>query len=401
MGLGFALVGVAPAQPSAYTAQFESWLSSGQHGQMTYLAQHVNVRLDPRVFVRGARSIICVADRYPSSVTPGDTAQLDLGHGKTLGRIARYAWGDDYHRVIKKRLFRLADTLRDAFPDHTYRVAVDTAPILEREHAGRAALGWVGKHTLLIHPKLGSWLLLGQIVTTLPIASGSHHDQPMTDHCGTCTRCVDACPTNCITPYSLDAKRCISYLTIEHRGPIDADLHPAMGNWIAGCDVCQEVCPYNHQGPVGRTSPPGGPGYDAAYTTRPPGPAIALSQILTWDGPARQKALRGSALKRIKLDMFKRNALIAAGNHLAHCENTTLQGQIQRLAQDPRESELVRVTAKQVLDRLGQQGHCPRPPRTTAGDASASPLNQVADRQRNLPQCPDDNCHHQTVQQHE
>ena len=140
--------------------------------------------------------------------------------------------------MIKKRLFRLADLLRERWPDHHYKVAVDTAPILEREHAMRAGLGWVGKHTLIIHPRLGSWLLLGQIVTTLDIQP----DEPAIDHCGTCTRCIDACPTNCIEPYQLDAQRCISYLTIEHRSLIDHEFHSAMGDWIAGCDVCQEVC---------------------------------------------------------------------------------------------------------------------------------------------------------------
>lgn len=378
-GLGFALVGVTPAQPTAHEAFFRQWLAQGKHGQMHYLANHVDKRLDPAKLLPGAKSIICVADRYAAQ-WPGDAEQGQIEDGvdqapPATGRLARYAWGADYHKVIKKRLFVLADALREKWPGHDYKAAVDTAPILEREHAQRAGLGWQGKHTLLIHPKLGSWLLLGQIVTTLEIQP---YDEPMTDHCGTCTRCIDACPTQCITPYQLDAQQCISYLTIEHRGPIAPDLHPQMGDWIAGCDVCQEVCPFNSPPPD--TPPDISPGRSTIvptdhlaghprhtlsvhprYTPRRPAPVLLLLEILNWGVADRQEAFRGSALKRIKLDMLKRNALIAAGNSLCRHHDAGLLKRVQALADDPDEPELVRLTAQQVCSRLTP----PRSPSTT------------------------------------
>jgi epoxyqueuosine reductase len=277
-----------------------------------------------------------------------------------LGRIARYAWGDDYHELIKKRLYAMADTMRRHWPDHQFRAAVDTAPLLEREHAQRAGLGWIGKHTLLIHQDLGSWMLLGQIVTTLPVEPDPHHP-PVTDHCGTCTRCIDACPTDCIRPYQLDASRCISYLTIEHRGLIEPALQPMMGDWVAGCDVCQQVCPFNDRaaglgpGQAARSDDVLTEAIHPKYQPRPPAPAMNLLEILGWDAEARQKTFTKSALKRIKLDQFKRNALIAAGNYLADHEDQQLRRRVEELA-DEDESPLLRQTAQQVLDRLNALG---------------------------------------------
>ena len=285
----------------------------------------------------------------PNALATQTTSDSDLTHTEPTGKIARYAWGDDYHRVMKKRLFQLADALKVAWPDHAYRVAVDTAPILEREHALRAGLGWIGKHTLLIHPTLGSWLLLGQIVTTLELQPNS---SPQTDHCGTCTRCIDACPTGCITPFELDASRCISYLTIEHRGPIEPALHGDMQSWVAGCDVCQEVCPFNRPVSSRESEPP--PPIHPRYALRPPGPEISLIELLGWDTDARRVALQASALKRIKLDMFKRNALIAAGNYLMKRQHPQLQHRVEQIAIDSEEPPLVRHTARQVLQRLAQ-----------------------------------------------
>ena len=346
----FALVGVTPAGSSDYVQYIRQWLGAGKHGQMGYLAQRLDKRLDPSKLLPAARSVICVADRYVAS-----TNQTAVGQA-ARGRIARYAWGDDYHKVIKKRLHTMADTMRQRWPGHQFRAAVDTAPLLEREHAQRAGLGWIGKHTLLIHQELGSWLLLGQIVTTLPVESDPLH-KPVADHCGTCTRCIDACPTDCISPYQLDASRCISYLTIEHRGPIEPSLQPLMGDWVAGCDVCQEVCPFNEralglqQGKVDRAGDMVTDAVHPQYQPRPPAPTLGLLEILDWDVEARQKAFTNSALKRIKLDQLKRNALIAAGNYLADHEDQQLRCRIQELA-DGDQSTLLRHTARQVMDRL-------------------------------------------------
>ena len=408
--MGFSLAGIAPATPSDHGNHFREWIAQGQHGHMQYLAENIPVRLDPEKLLGGAQSIICVADRYPASMTANRPARpqpqqhhvVDSHTGETplqadapRGRIARYAWADDYHRTIKKRLFELVDALGSRFPEHQFRVAVDTAPVMEREHAARAGLGWTGKHTLLIHPDHGSWMLLGVIVTTLHLQSSQEAGYPgplaaPTDHCGNCTRCIDACPTSCITPYSIDARRCISYLTLEHRGPIDPTLHRAMGNWIAGCDVCQEVCPFNQpiekagvtgSRPAGlatpgdtidpenhppqipssesHTPPDPPPPFHPAYTPRPPAPDLELQQVIGWKAPDRQEAFFRSALKRIKLDMIRRNAVIAVGNHLARHDNLDLRQRIRKLAEDPLEPSLVQLTAQQVLASLGSE---------TAGD---------------------------------
>ncbi len=337
--LGFAMTGIAKAMPSEHVDFLDQWLSDGKHGEMDYLANHRDVRVDPAQLLEGAQSVICVADRYPH--------QTDLPAPDPAGRIARYAWGDDYHKVLKKRLMQLADTLREQYPDQQFRVAVDTAPIPEREHAHHAGLGWIGKHTLLIHPDQGSWFALGVIVTTLLITPTV--DSLMSDHCGSCTRCIDACPTNCITPYQLDASRCISYLTLEHRSEISTDLQQQMGNWLAGCDICQEVCPHNRPRPQIDTAP-----YHERYTPRPPAPTLNLLEVLNWTAADRQQAFIGSALKRMKLEMVKRNAVIASGNYLQDNTNAPLLAKLRDLSMDFNESEMVRHTAKDVIKRLDQ-----------------------------------------------
>lgn len=357
--LGFALVGICDARPTQHDQHLRDWLDAGQHGEMAYLADHLDVRLDPERLLPGVRSIICVADAYPSRATT-DAADDD----QPRGRIARYAWGDDYHKTIKRRLHTLADHLSELFPGHTFRSVVDTAPFLEREHAARAGLGWQAKNTMLIHPRVGSYLLLGAVATTLELqsseAAGWQGGAGMTvapaDPCGTCTRCIDACPTQCIDAagYALDASRCISYLTLEHRSPIDAGLHEAMGDWVAGCDVCQEVCPHNRErtlpalpDPATEVAAPN------AYTPRSEwaqGPP--LLDLLNWTEEDRRRAFTRSALKRVKLDMLKRNALIAAGNALAKRDDPALRRRVEELAVDESEPPLVRATAKQVLRSL-------------------------------------------------
>ncbi len=343
----FALLGIAPARPSAHGQFLKDWLAAGKHGEMAYLADHMDQRLDPTNIVPDARAIICVADTYVHK-DPAGAGSADAGDASApaMGKVARYAWRKDYHRDIKKRLHNLADALREIWPEHTFRSTVDTAPVLEREHAQRAGLGWVGKHTLLIHPTMGSWFLLGEIITTLPLQTSAEAAGPiMTNHCGQCTRCIQACPTQAITTYSVDATRCVSYLTIEHRGQIDPSLHQGMGQWIAGCDVCQEVCPYNQSPTQGPTAAVDG------FTSLP------LLEVMGWTVQARQAALQGSALKRIKLEQFKRNAIIAAGNVIAQQPDAPaslqLKQRISELAQDESEHTLVRVTASQVLARLG------------------------------------------------
>jgi epoxyqueuosine reductase len=340
--LGFALAGIAPAEPSRYERELRDWLDAGKHGEMGYLAEHTSKRLDPREMVPGVRSIICVADRYHDGADTADTADAPAAVGDgPRGRIARYARGDDYHLVMKKRLHRLADELAARFPGETFRACVDTAPVLEREIAQRAGLGAVGKHTLLIQPAVGSWLLLGEVMTTMALTPSEPCAE---DPCGTCTRCIDACPTDAITPWSVDATRCISYLTIEHRSAIDVSLHDGLGDWIFGCDVCQEVCPHNQPTDRSRAAE-----MNPAYAPRHDD--FDLLEVLGWDADARTAAFTRSALKRAKLAMMKRNAVIAAGNALKRGSEPALRRRLESIVEDLDEDAMVRATALVVLDR--------------------------------------------------
>jgi epoxyqueuosine reductase len=212
------------------------------------------------------------------------------------GKVARYALGDDYHEVIKARLHRLADWLRDRAPGAATRAAVDTAPVMEKELAARAGIGWQGKNTCIINERMGSWLLLGEVLTTLELPA----DEPAVDHCGTCTRCIDACPTAAITaPYQLDASRCISYLTIEVREEVPEEFRGKLGEWVYGCDICQEVCPHNHRAP--ETQEP-------AFRPRFGGGKLDLREVLSWTAEDYRARLKGSAMKRVKLPVLQRNA---------------------------------------------------------------------------------------------
>ncbi len=292
--IGFDLVGIAPLQASVYTSYFRQWLDAGKAGTMQWLSNRFEERTDPSKYFPGAKTAICVACNYHVPLDPSPPADA--------GRIARYALGEDYHIIIKDRLHALADWLQQQVPGVQTRCGVDTAPILEKELAARAGIGWMGKNTCIINQNIGSYVLLGQILTTLDLPT----DSPVDDRCGSCTRCIDACPTAAITaPYQMDATRCISYLTIEHRGEIAADLHGQIGNWIYGCDICQEVCPWNRKAPATQ---------DPAFAPRFPGGWIDLNQIANWSDEEYRVTLKGSAMKRVKLPMLKRNAALVAAN---------------------------------------------------------------------------------------
>jgi epoxyqueuosine reductase len=294
--LGFDLVGVAPAEVSKYRAYFAEWLANGSAGEMGYLHRRFDERTDPATYCPGARSIICVAMNYH--------VPLDPPAEQETGRIARYALGDDYHELIKDRLHALADWIRQRCPDAQTRAAVDTAPVMEKEISARAGVGWVGKNTCIIHPQVGSWLLLGEVITTLDLPA----DEPAVDRCGTCRRCIDACPTGAITPYSVDARRCISYQTLENRGEVPASLHAAMqdAGFVVGCDICQEVCPFNRDGRPLPTQEP-------EFAPRAPAPGVGLASILRWNEQEWDILTRGRASRRAKFDMWRRNAEILQG----------------------------------------------------------------------------------------
>ncbi len=265
---------------------------------MEYLHRYFNERADPRLLLDGAKSVIVAALLYKESKPP-----QAADDPRRRGRVAMYAWGDDYHEVIKGKLFALTDRLRaELGRPFEAKVCVDTAPLLEREVAAAAGIGWIGKNTLVLDRQLGSYFFLGGIVTTLELEP----DEPLPDHCGTCIACLEACPTQAFPkPYEMDASRCISYLTIEHRGDIPDELHDDMENWIFGCDVCQQVCPYNRHAPATK---------EPRFSIRPPGPEPVLDDILSWSIEDYRRHLRGSAMKRARLDMLQRNARIAKAN---------------------------------------------------------------------------------------
>ena len=289
--LGFDRVAIGAARPPQHGAAFERWLEAGYAGQMSYLQKGRAARVDPGRLLPGWRSIVAVALNY----TPRDDDD------PAWRGVARYARGRDYHRVIRPRLHALKDALRSAGGAHVRsRAAVDTSAVLERSLAAAAGLGWVGKNTNLIAPGLGSYFFIGIVLTTAELTP----DAALPDRCGTCTACLDACPTGAfVSPYTLDARRCVSYLTIEHRGEIDASLHAGVGGWLFGCDVCQEVCPWNRQAPAA-TDP-------ALAPLEPPGP---LEELMAMTDEAFRERFRGSALKRARRAGLARNAAIVLGN---------------------------------------------------------------------------------------
>lgn len=331
--LGFAHAGVCEARASARETELRRWLAEGRHGTMDYL-ERVDAMVDPQRVLEGARSILCVADRYHGG------RDRVARTGPARGRIARYARGRDYHDVLRRRLRRLARAIEAACPNGAARGVVDTAPLMEREHAVRAGLGLVGKHTLLIRPREGSWLVLGEVVTTLEVAPDEPIDR--SDPCGSCTRCIDACPTEAIGPFTVDASRCLSYTTIEHRGPIDPALHEPTGDWLFGCDICQEVCPHNQPTRARR-----GLEVLEPYAVRRDG--FDLLEVLGWNEDDRREAFITSSLKRAKLPMIRRNAVICAGNVLRERPVPELLARLRAIAGDPGEDPLVRETACEVL----------------------------------------------------
>ncbi|MBL9001212.1 MAG: tRNA epoxyqueuosine(34) reductase QueG [Phycisphaerae bacterium] len=338
---GFAAAGVAPAAASKWGEAMRAWLAAGSHGAMEYMSRDLEVRLDPRRVLDGTRAFLVVADLYASRA--GTLASNAPESGTSArGRIARYAQGRNYHDVMKRRLHALADALRIEHPGSEFRTCVDTAPILERELAVAAGIGWQAKNTMVIHPRLGSYVLLGVVATTLPLTTPAEQ-WTATDHCGTCTRCIEACPTGAITPYRVEASRCVSYLTIEHRDVIPVELHGEMGDWIYGCDVCQEVCPHNSPRDDGGVPYP-------AYSPRAAG--LDLLDVLNWDRAAREQAFRTSPMKRAGLAVMKRNALIVAGNVLRDRSDAALLARVKAVAGDNSEPDVVRRTAREILQQL-------------------------------------------------
>jgi epoxyqueuosine reductase len=328
--LGFDLVGVVPASSVPHGGFYAEWVERGYAGEMGYLARGVEKRRDPRNVLASARSIIAVGISYYADVPepPGD--------GQLRGRVARYAWGYDYHDVIREKLYRLLTYINEDRPV-AGRVYVDTGPILERDVAALAGVGWFGKNTNLLHTTVGSWYFLGMLLIDLDL----DYDTPVADHCGTCTRCLTGCPTEAfVGPYVLDARRCISYLTIELKGPIPRDLRPLMGNWIFGCDVCQEVCPWNIKHAQPTTEP--------AFRPRPETVYPLLLPLLQLNEEDFRMRFRNSTILRAKRCGLLRNVAIALGN-LKAGEATPILLRVLHHDPDP----LVRGHAAWALGQIG------------------------------------------------
>lgn len=294
--MGFALAGACPAVAPAGAARLDEWLEAGYAGQMRYLADRREAYAHPRSVLEGVRSLLMLATNYrtaaPVAPAPGE------------GRVSRYAWGElDYHDLIHDRLKRLIAFLQGQAPGAVARGVVDTAPLLEREFAQLAGLGWIGKHTLLLNKRAGSWFFLAALLTDQTLDYDGSHD---TSHCGTCTACLDACPTGAFPqPYVLDATRCISYLTIELRDHVPPELRAGMEDWVFGCDVCQDVCPWNRRAPQAA---------ERSFQPRDDLNPLDLPSLFELDDEAFRRRFRRTPLWRSKRRGLLRNAAIALGN---------------------------------------------------------------------------------------
>lgn len=335
--LGFGSAGVADIDLSAAEPGLQQWLAAGYHGEMDYMARHGLRRARPAELVPGTLSAIMVTMDY----APADPLWRDQAW-QTLARderayVSRYALGRDYHKVVRARLEKLAQRMAGEVGPHGYRVFCDSAPVLEVALAQQAGLGWRGKHTLLLNREQGSMFFLGTIYTDMPLPPA----KPASEHCGSCERCLQACPTGAIVaPYRLDARRCISYLTIELAGPIPEDLRPAMGNRIYGCDDCQLVCPWNRYASAAAV-PDFAPRHDLDTAT--------LAQLFGWSAAQFDERLAGSAIRRIGHERWLRNIAVALGNSGPSTRAAALAALRLRVADA---SALVREHVAWAIDRL-------------------------------------------------
>ena len=342
--LGFDAVGFAPASvaPEARRERLQrlcAFVDAGWQGDMGWLGERTEARADPQSLWQEARTVVSLALNYGPSSDP-----LDVLKERERAAISVYAQGRDYHEVMKTKLKALGRFIWDTYR-HDLKVFVDTAPLMEKPAAQAVGHGWLGKHTNLVSRRFGSWLFLGEILLSVELPA----DTPETDHCGHCHACLDICPTNAFpAPYRLDARRCISYLTIEHQGPIDHEFRPLLGNRIYGCDDCLAVCPWNKFAQQAR---------EAALTPRPALDAPLLAELATLDDADFRRRFAGTAIKRIGRDRFLRNVAYALGNSTVR--ETALPA-VEKLLKDP--SPLVRGAAVWALSRLAPDlvVHCQR-----------------------------------------
>lgn len=299
--LGFDLVGIAPAEPSAHWGFYLNWLENGMAGEMNYLYKGAEKRKDPKSILPSVKSIIAVGCNYASEELP-----YSKRTDPSRGVISRYAWGDDYHDIMPNKLSRLLEFIKreaGAGEEVEAKIYVDTGPILEREIAAGAGIGWFGKNTNILNLEFGSWFFLGEILINIEL----EYDHPVLDHCGTCTRCIDACPTGALPePYVLDSTKCISYLTIELKASIPENLRPMMGNLIYGCDICQDVCPFNIKRAKSTK--------EERFYPRDGLEFPSLLSLMNMNQEEFKKKFKGSPVKRTKRRGLLRNVAVALGN---------------------------------------------------------------------------------------
>jgi epoxyqueuosine reductase len=334
LALGFDRAGIARLAPTPESAFFRTWIERGHHGEMEWLARRVEERVDPRRLFEGARSALVVGLVYDRDAAAPDPP--------AVARVARYAGGADYHDVLLERLRAVGAALEALVQEPVrWRAWVDTGPVLERVLAAEAGLGWIGRNTCLIDTELGSFLFLGVLATDLALDA----DARVPDHCGSCRACIDACPTDAFPePYVLDASRCLSYTTIELRSAIPEPLRALQGGWVFGCDVCQDVCPWNTRSR--RAIPPDPAGLRAALAPRPEWQRVTLAWLLSLDVDAWRRATRRTALRRAKHRGLLRNAIVAAGN----AGDASLRPALERFAAGA--DALLAEHARWALDRL-------------------------------------------------
>jgi epoxyqueuosine reductase len=332
-GLGFSQIAVADVDLSSAEPGLLAWLDAGCHGRMHYMAAHGLKRARPAELVPGTLRVITARmDYLPRGTAPGWQAVEWAGLAQPdQAQVSIYARGRDYHKVLRQRLQKLADQLAAEVGPLGYRVFTDSAPVLEVELATRSGLGWRGKHTLALHREGGSMFFLGEIFVDLALPL----TEPVSAHCGECTACLDACPTGAITaPYRVDARRCVSYLTIEHDGPIPLELRPMIGNRVYGCDDCQLACPWNKFAQ---------PAVLADFDVRPGFAGSSIAALLAWDEAEFLRRTEGSAIRRIGFARWQRNLAVAAGNALRQQDDTGLRAALHRAGEgaDPLVAEHV------------------------------------------------------------
>ncbi len=369
--IGFDAVGVARVQEYPHADALREWLRQGMHAEMAYIPRREAERLDPTKVVPGARTIVSVAKLYRTREIPTDARD-----DPTRGVISRYAWGDDYHDVMGAELKALRAWIEDASDEpFESRVYVDSGPVLEREVAMLAGLGWIGKNTMLMSRELGSYFFLGEIITTLDLDP----DAPVTDHCGSCVKCLDACPTDAFPePYVLDARKCLSYLTIELKGAIPEGHRDGVGDQVFGCDICQEVCPWNRKAPTAD---------DPAYQPRPGLVAPELAPLMDTTDEAFRERFRRSPVKRTKRRGLLRNVAVALGN----TRDPDALPALERGMSDP--EPLVRQHAAWALGRIGgkRADEALRRSRAVEEDADVvAEIDNALNREPQQPQQEDD-----------